>query len=312
MTSVFIDPHLLACPRIEEGKDHYEGFIYSLINWKDLSNSSWIKPYILSSTASILSTINKYPLWDDLKKANSTFGIDYISPDSVMKLVNSFLSKFKHIDEILEIEAINYDNFNVTPNILDIRKSENDLNQALKDLIVVINIKCKCHKELFDDHVLVTNVSNVDTLEISFELLEVLFNPNSLNQIGHPLPSSELFRLSMYVDFDELSRVRNIELVPTNILPEEKSIKISGDHHGNDLLQELAMKLVRSKYVISVVNNLDYNGHTDKFIHRAYSNGQIDIFLIDTDEGYGIRIQTTGRNLFETIKIGKMLSEEYN
>ena len=97
-----------------------------------------------------------------------------------------------------------------------------------------------------------------------------------------------------------------------------KKIKLSGDHHGNNILHDFAKKLFNSPYITEVINNLPFNSFTKSFIHSVYDNGQIDIYLTKYDEGYGMTIQTTGANIIETTAIAlplesfKKLTHKYS
>ncbi len=101
-------------------------------------------------------------------------------------------------------------------------------------------------------------------------------------------------------------------LIETNIKPEEKRIKLSGTHHGNDKRLILAKKLNQSPYVVGTINSID-NSRKDgsNFIKECFPNGQIDIVLVETTDKYSIKIQTTGSTLKETEEIAKILKKKY-
>lgn len=111
---------------------------------------------------------------------------------------------------------------------------------------------------------------------------------------------------------DKLLYYGNVELVETTIRPEDKKIKLSGSHHGNNKLEAFAKKLFRSKYVVEVINNIDFSPQAVNLIKEKYSDGTIDIVLYREDAGYGMKIQTTGRNYRETEEIAKILKKEFD
>jgi len=102
-----------------------------------------------------------------------------------------------------------------------------------------------------------------------------------------------------------------IELIETEIEPDAKPIHFRDDH-GTDILTKFAKRLVKSEYVISVINSLHFNSSTVKFIRRVLADGKIEIVLFWEDKGYGMVIQTTGRNYRETKKIAEILEEKYS
>lgn len=93
--------------------------------------------------------------------------------------------------------------------------------------------------------------------------------------------------------------------------PERKQISLSGDHHGNDVLEKFAKKIRRSPYVIKIVNSLRFNSRQTNPIRRTDADGIVEFVLTWTDAGYGLCIQTTGRNLAETNSIAIHLKREF-
>jgi len=89
-----------------------------------------------------------------------------------------------------------------------------------------------------------------------------------------------------------------------------KEVKLRDDH-GKEVLLAFAKKIVKSEYVIKVVNSLPFNPQENNFTKKCYPNGQIELVLIETDRGLGLIIQTTGRNQSETEEIAKILEKEF-
>jgi hypothetical protein len=108
-----------------------------------------------------------------------------------------------------------------------------------------------------------------------------------------------------------LDSLKNIELIETSIAWNEKKISLRDDH-GKDKLLDFSKKICRCPYVISIINSLPFNRTEKQFIRRLRPNGIIECVLCWTDVGYGIVIQTTGRNLRETEKIAELLKTEYS
>lgn len=109
---------------------------------------------------------------------------------------------------------------------------------------------------------------------------------------------------------DWLNELQPINLVETNDLPERKKIKLRDDH-GQDTLEKFSRKLLKSKYVIGIINSLPYNSHETKFIKEVKESGIIEIVLTGSDKGIGVVVQTTGRNLRETKRISEIIEIDY-
>jgi len=109
---------------------------------------------------------------------------------------------------------------------------------------------------------------------------------------------------------DWIDSLKAIELVETTVSPDNKEIRIRDDH-GKDKLRDFSKRICHSPYVIKVINSLPFNSKDTKFIKKVRADGVIECVLCWTDEGYGLAIKTTGRNLRETEKIAEILEEKY-
>jgi hypothetical protein len=111
---------------------------------------------------------------------------------------------------------------------------------------------------------------------------------------------------------DELIYSGKLDLKNSSKTPDEKDINLSGDHHGNKVLWDFAQKLLKNVYVEGVINNIVFSPNAINFIKNIYPNGKIELILHWEDAGYGMVIQTTGRNYRETEAIAKILKKEFD
>ncbi|HVX50467.1 MAG TPA: hypothetical protein VHB48_09920 [Chitinophagaceae bacterium] len=93
---------------------------------------------------------------------------------------------------------------------------------------------------------------------------------------------------------------------------DDKPLTLSGDHHGNNKLEAFGKKILKNKYVCAVINNIDFTPQAIRFIKEINSDGTIAIVLYWENAGYGMMIQTTGRNYRETAEIAKILQNEFD
>lgn len=101
-----------------------------------------------------------------------------------------------------------------------------------------------------------------------------------------------------------------LELEESSLLPENKKVHLRDDH-GKDILEAFAKKLVRSPFVNAIINSLPFNQYATSFIKKPHPNGLIEVVLYWEDKGYGMVIQSTGRNLRETNEIARILTENF-
>lgn len=110
----------------------------------------------------------------------------------------------------------------------------------------------------------------------------------------------------------ELIYSGKLELEKCPINPSDKILILSGDHHGNDKLEAFAKKLFKNEYVVSVINNIDFSPKAINFIKKIYDDGKVELVLHWESAGYGMIIQTTGRNYRETEAIAEKLKIEFD
>ena len=140
MPNIFIDPFLFACPKVEEGKISFEAYIHDLLEWKKLKDCDWANIYILRETYTILAKQNDYPIWDDIKDMIKTYNIDYVQPDAIVTLVNSFLTKFTQIESTLDIVDILAERINTEPSN-HIENRSKDYQEIYKKTLVYMFLK---------------------------------------------------------------------------------------------------------------------------------------------------------------------------
>lgn len=110
---------------------------------------------------------------------------------------------------------------------------------------------------------------------------------------------------------DFVGKIMKPVLLPTSLPPGVKIIHLRDDH-GKDIIEKFARRLVQSEYVVGVINSLPFNPKATNLIRKTYSDGKIEIVLYWEDAGYGLVVQTTGRNIHETNAIAEILKEQYD
>ncbi|HRQ44830.1 MAG TPA: hypothetical protein PLB12_10840 [Candidatus Goldiibacteriota bacterium] len=101
----------------------------------------------------------------------------------------------------------------------------------------------------------------------------------------------------------------------SKIKPEEKEIQLGNQHHhGTDELENLAKSIVRCPYVEEVMCSLEYSRGTS-FIRNSgaeYGYYFIDLRVVTSDEGYGLRIKTTAENDYQNKFVMELLNDKFN
>ena len=215
-----------------------------------------------------------------------------------------------------------------------VRKTFKDLFRGIIKYPIVDESDENVEEKFISNYYYLAEDSIPELLGVSVEGLAVAFLVNSLaiSLQSHPLwRHTEIKLLEREENSEKIVNVkhisapdhidihrewlennRHVEIVKTSILAENKPIKLSSDHHGNNILKDFAKRLNQSSYVIGTINSMSFNPKCRNFIHNCYPDGKIEIVLVWTDPGYGIIIQTTGRNIQETNYIAKVLEEKYS
>jgi hypothetical protein len=131
---------------------------------------------------------------------------------------------------------------------------------------------------------------------------------NTLGDIVKVKHASQVSHIEYHKDW--IATRTGVKLLNTNLHFSLKEINLRDDH-GKDVLSRFSKKLIRSPYLIGVINSMPFNPHDHNFIKNVYADGIIEIVLVRTDEGFGVVVQTTGRSLVETQAIAKILMEEF-
>lgn len=145
-----------------------------------------------------------------------------------------------------------------------------------------------------------------DTWKNDFFHLNVTSNGKN-NEVVWACISSPMFGKA---EFDKWLQERDVELVESNIQPEQKPIDVEGDH-GQQELKEHAKMLNRHPYVEGALTSLPFKPYSRDYILKIYDDGLLDIVLWWEDAGYSMRVKTTGRNLAETKEIAKIIRDKF-
>lgn len=121
----------------------------------------------------------------------------------------------------------------------------------------------------------------------------------------HHVFSKECFSQNSIADFVE--SITTLNLVETNISPNDKHFHLT-THHGQQELKELWNRIKNSPFVIGGMS-IEWGGNS--FYKKPQKDGKVDIVHLRSDRRYAMQVQTTGRNLRETIEIAMRLADQY-
>jgi putative CRISPR-associated protein (TIGR02619 family) len=150
------------------------------------------------------------------------------------------------------------------------------------------------------------------SLEVESNLFDSLIDEETIDGVAYISLSAMglLFNARSRLQFAK-QETAILELIPQDgTAPNQKKIDLRDDH-GKDKLKAFSKKLCQSPYVKEIVNSLPFNPHLTSPIRRTYSDGKIEFVLNWTDPGYGVCVQSTGRNQAETNSIALHLAQRF-
>lgn len=107
-----------------------------------------------------------------------------------------------------------------------------------------------------------------------------------------------------------LEQFKPVVLVESSLNPDKKPVSLRDDH-GKKELSAHAELLRQHPNVEGILTSLPFKPKSRNYINRITSDGLIDIVLWWEDNGYSMRVKTTGRNASETMEIARLLKEKF-
>ncbi|MBO4918320.1 MAG: hypothetical protein J5374_10630 [Bacteroidales bacterium] len=103
-----------------------------------------------------------------------------------------------------------------------------------------------------------------------------------------------------------------VVLTQTDISPFDKQVNLPS-HHGKNKLIEHAKHLLDSPYVEGILTSLVFKRGANSYVMKNsdFAHGLIDIVLYWEEDGYSMRVKTTGKNTRETLLIADLLTKKY-
>lgn len=152
-----------------------------------------------------------------------------------------------------------------------------------------------------DDFFNLTITSNCQSKEVIWACISSLQFYSSLPEHQHRRPAFDRW----------LQQLDPVVLVSSNQDVANKLINLRDDH-GKAELTAHAKLLCQHQYVEGILTSLAFKPHARNYIAKIYDDGTIDIVLHWEDEGYSMRVKTTGRNAIETREIAKILRAKFD
>lgn len=101
------------------------------------------------------------------------------------------------------------------------------------------------------------------------------------------------------------------EPIPCPKTPEQKHVKYQ-EHHGKEMLRDFCSQIVKHKFVQGVVDSIAFDSTTNRFVLKCYNDGTVDLRLHWTKMGVGLKVQTVGKDLRQTMLIAEILKAKYD
>lgn len=116
MINAFVDPFALACPSEEDGREHLERYLTSLLEWRDLAETECLSTYGTATAAQVLTTTGGFPPWQRVRTLIERFGMaEELGPQDVFNVLQRFTDRMPTIEESLGVDDLLLDNVQCVP-----------------------------------------------------------------------------------------------------------------------------------------------------------------------------------------------------
>lgn len=139
-------------------------------------------------------------------------------------------------------------------------------------------------------------------------ILPIIIETETESKIGDVLNVFSPESLQINEINELIENAGEINLIETNVKANDKKIHLA-NHHGKSELQSFCNRIKFNPYVLEM-RSTNWGGKN--FIRETFSNGVIEIVLVNSQREYALWVQTTGSNLRETKVIADVLKEKYS
>lgn len=82
-------------------------------------------------------------------------------------------------------------------------------------------------------------------------------------------------------------------------------------HHGIKECMQHGKVLLKSPYVVDILNSIPFNRTEKQYLHKVHPDGIIEVRLHWTKSGYGLNISTSARDIIEAWWVAKHLQKHF-
>ncbi len=138
MSRLTLLPCIFAVPDISDGREEFERYLKTLLDWKAAWREKWVKISLPDKTVDLLAESNAYPVYPHIAKACEVFGIFEYSVNDCIQIVETFLHRCESFEAESAIKDASWTNITVEPDITELQKET--FRNEVKRIIVILGI----------------------------------------------------------------------------------------------------------------------------------------------------------------------------
>jgi len=188
-----IDLTLLPCvfsvPDVSEGREAFEEYIRSLLNWKVAADIASVRTSISDRTVPLLFETGTYPVHPHVVAACRSFGIVEYSANDCTQVVNTLLSRAKPLEEVTSIQDVCHTGASFSPDVIS-QEREQLQEDIVRVLLIVAIIQEHCDIARLN-HVLAFKKLPQQCREVTVDATIELMDPDSVNEHSPPFVVSQ-------------------------------------------------------------------------------------------------------------------------
>lgn len=193
MIDLTLLPCVFAVPDVSEGRDAFEEYLKTLLDWKVAMGLVSVRTSISYRTVSLLFETDAYPVHQHIVSAFRSFGIVEYSANDCTQVVNTLLSRARHLEEVTGIQDVCHTEASFVPDIIALQR-EQFKEDIIRVFLIVSIIQEHCDSTRLN-HFLALKKLPQQCCEVKVDATIELMDPDSIDGCSPPFATSQTIKV---------------------------------------------------------------------------------------------------------------------
>ena len=183
--SVTIDASVLAVPHANCAKDDAFQYVDTLLDWSKLLDEPWVAIYMSERASESLFADGLYPLRNQLRKLFNAHGIVEYDVNTVVRIVNQFLSITPSFETYYRVKDVLSDNLETDPDVIRLI-THKGLQSDLARCITLIAVLRKHCSQLLGGHSLILKEAPKQMIQVRALIHDLEYTRDDIPALPRP------------------------------------------------------------------------------------------------------------------------------